>query len=341
MSRFDEEHQRALFGTERAPSTMDHRLRRAMTGAPPTTAARTRRPRWAPALAGAATVLIVLGAAMVPRLFPDGARPGEPAASTTQSGHPRTPAPRADAANTGVPAGTSLTPHTGDLTVTQAGAVVDARLVTGQIVVSAPNVTIRRTRIEPPDGATAAVRQLPGATDLRLDEVEVAVRDGHRVGYGVLQEATGLTVRRSEIAGVDTGVQTSRRASVTGTFVHDLRRTGDAVGVNVPGGVTELSIMANTILAPATGTAAVNLDTDHGGLSGAILQENVLGGGEYPLRFGPAGTVSDVKVIHNRFSRDAWPGGGRDGPVGGWDRNARGNVWTANVWDDSGQLVEP
>lgn len=341
MSRFDEEYQRELFATERAPSTMEHRLRRAMAGAPAPAAVRRQRRWWAPAMAGVATVLVVLGAAVLRPLLPGGVPPDAPMASTTRSAQPRTPAPRAEAANTGVPVGTGLTPHTGDLRITQAGTVVDARLVTGQIIVSAPDVTIRRTRVQPPDGAAAAVRQLPGATGLRVEDAEIGVPDGHRVGYGVLQEATGLTVRRSEITGVETGVQVSGQASVTGTFVHDLRRTGNAVGVRVSGGVTDVSLVGNTILAPAGGVAAVSLGTDQGGLSGTVLEENVLGGGRYALRFDPAGAVSDVKAIRNRFSRDAWPSGGRDGPVGGWDRNARGNLWTANVWDDSGQLVEP
>ena len=50
------------------------------------------------------------------------------------------------ASSTGVPSGTTLTPG-GGLTINAAGAVVDGREITGAVVVNAPNVTIRNSRI--------------------------------------------------------------------------------------------------------------------------------------------------------------------------------------------------
>src|SRR5439155_26481061 len=52
-----------------------------------------------------------------------------------------------DATNTGVPAGTGLTTVNGDLTVCQAGAVVDGKDVHGCVNVKAPHVTVRRSKI--------------------------------------------------------------------------------------------------------------------------------------------------------------------------------------------------
>ena len=66
-----------------------------------------------------------------------------PAPPSTQS----CPLPAYPDANcTGVPAGTTLTPS-GGLTITTAGTVIDGRDITGQVVVNAPNVTIRNSRI--------------------------------------------------------------------------------------------------------------------------------------------------------------------------------------------------
>ena len=78
--------------------------------------------------------------------------PGTPAGTPVDatgcptSTPPPTNGPFPDASNTGVPAGTVLTPS-GGLTITTAGAVINAREITGQVVVNAPNVTIRNSRI--------------------------------------------------------------------------------------------------------------------------------------------------------------------------------------------------
>src|SRR5262249_23250151 len=86
-----------------------------------------------------------------PQGTPTPTPPPSPAATPTPSPTATptpTPSPSGwpDASNTGVPAGTTLTPS-GSLTITQAGAVIDALDVTGSVTVDAPNVTIKRTRI--------------------------------------------------------------------------------------------------------------------------------------------------------------------------------------------------
>jgi len=55
------------------------------------------------------------------------------------------PGGRPRASNTGVPAGTKLTVHDGDLTISRAGTVIDGLDVRGDISVKADNVTIRNT----------------------------------------------------------------------------------------------------------------------------------------------------------------------------------------------------
>ncbi len=46
-----------------------------------------------------------------------------------------------------MPAGVALTAYTGPMTVTQAGAVIDAKTITGSITIAAPNVTISRSQV--------------------------------------------------------------------------------------------------------------------------------------------------------------------------------------------------
>ena len=63
--------------------------------------------------------------------------------------------------NVGVPAGTALTPS-GSINVTTAGAVIDGKDVTGEITVSANNVTIKNSRITKVSGELR--RDQPAAT---------------------------------------------------------------------------------------------------------------------------------------------------------------------------------
>ena len=54
-----------------------------------------------------------------------------------------------DSTNTGVPAGTTLTPS-GDLVITQAGAVISGLDIHGTVYINADNVTIKNCKITSP-----------------------------------------------------------------------------------------------------------------------------------------------------------------------------------------------
>src|SRR5689334_3787651 len=89
-----------------------------------------------------------------------------------------------DAKTTGVPAGKTLRTHTGDLVITTAGTVIDGLLVTGSIIVQAPDVTIRNTRVSPPHTAYWLIRQTPGATNLDIENSEL-VGNGVHIGVNM------------------------------------------------------------------------------------------------------------------------------------------------------------
>src|SRR6187399_1247908 len=54
---------------------------------------------------------------------------------------------RPGSTNTGVPAGTVLRKHSGDLTITTPGKIISGLGVYGNVIVNAKNVTIKNTRI--------------------------------------------------------------------------------------------------------------------------------------------------------------------------------------------------
>jgi hypothetical protein len=66
-----------------------------------------------------------------------------------------------DATNTGVPAGVTLTPS-GDVVITQAGAVVSGLNITGSVYIRADNVTLENCKVT--SGGWAGVTIDPGVT---------------------------------------------------------------------------------------------------------------------------------------------------------------------------------
>jgi hypothetical protein len=348
---------RALFQEVAPPPGVD-RWRYA-----PAARARARRPRVSRrALAVAACVLAVAGVVgAVPATIrlvgarhavpggPSGHPPAQespvpPAVSHSPAASgPATPGPGATAApparsgpgNTGVPTGTALRRYSGDLTVTTPGAVVDGLLVTGIILVEAPNVTIRRTRAAPARTDYWVIRQVPGATNLVIEDSEIA---GGGIHIGVSQEADGLTVRRCAIHHVDTAIALggASRGTVQDSYLHDV-----ATGVGAAGGNATVTIRHNTILGTVPGEAAIGLADRSPPMVAVTIEDNLLGGGNYTFYAGGGSGRQQIRFSHNRFSRAASAKGGYYGPVAAWDATSPGNAWLDNVWDDTGAPVRP
>jgi hypothetical protein len=260
---------------------------------------------------------------------PTTAAPTPPAATTAPvRSHPATSGP----SGPGVPAGVKLRPHAGDLLVTAAGTVVDGLTVTGSIIVRAPNVTIRNTRIAP-KGGYWAVRQEARATNLTVRDSEIV---GSGTQTGISQEATGLTVLRVAIHGVTTALAVRDRVTVQDSHLYEV-----SIGLVTQGGSEEVAIRHNTIATTQRGEAAIALYTHTGPVTGAVIADNVLAGGQYTIYAGEGAGSRDIRITGNRFSRSVHPDGGFYGPVAAWDRSAPGNAWERNTWEDTGSPVSP
>ena len=98
-----------------------------------------------------------------------------------------------------MPAGTTLTPS-GGLTISTAGTVIDGRDITGQVVVNAPNVTIRNSRIR--TNAMFAVDN--NSTGLLVEDSEIinCAWSGKQLPCRRRQRATSR-IRRTEITGCE------------------------------------------------------------------------------------------------------------------------------------------
>ncbi len=348
---------RALFEEVTAPPGVA-RWRVAGTSPPVPAPHRVRRRRLLAVAACAVAMAAVVGAVPAAQALlgaPDGGHRGDPGRPPVSSAPPvpsrgpspsaspgspaptRGPAPpaRPGPGNTGVPLGTTLRTHRGDLTVTARGAVVDAMLVTGSIIVQAPDVTIRRTRVAPASPVYWVIRQLPQATNLIIEDSELA---GGGVHIGVNEESAGLTVRRCAIHHVDTAVSLGGdRATIQDSYLHDV-----STGVGAAGGNDTVTIRHNTIVSLPAGEAAIGFADQGRPVTGVTIEDNLLAGGGYAFFAGGGGAPGQrIRFSHNRFSRQVHPKGGRYGPVARWDATAPGNVWADNVWDDTGAPVDP
>jgi hypothetical protein len=303
--------------------------------------------RRAAVLTGAAVLLItaggVAGAAAAGTLdrgdqaVPTGAN-RTPAAPVFPGGH-----------NTGVRPGSAQTVHLGDLVVDQPGTVVSGLLVVGRIIVAAPGVAIRNTRVVARlaggSGAApcrCAILQSREAPDLLVEDTEIAGGTAEPMEYGIAGERSGLTVRRAHVYGVQIGISVSSDSIVEDSYIHDLVELGQGPsGVYTTGGDRNVVVRRNTILNPNSSGAAIMFRVDTGVMAHVLIEGNLLGGGEHAIYPGIGKYGYDVRVVGNRFSRGFFPDSGLAGPVFGWNRQAPGNLWQDNVWHDSGQPVPP
>lgn len=111
-----------------------------------------------------------------------------PAAAVTATSAAAASTGRPDAGNTGVPAGTKLTRHNGDLVITKAGTVIDGLDVYGTVSVRADNVVIKNTRIRGKVAAynTPLVSMNKGNRNLRVIDTTISPDKPSPNLYGIM-----------------------------------------------------------------------------------------------------------------------------------------------------------
>ena len=214
--------------------------------------------------------------------------------------------------------------------------------------VTASDVTIRNCRLKVAgDSFGVSLRHVSGVTiqdseifgpDAGANRLLVAVKD-------IYADSQGTRVLRNDLWNTSTAVQIGQ-GLVQGNYIHNLGYVaGDHVnGTTSNGSSTLLTLDHNTVLNSFGQTDAISLFEDFGVEANRVISNNLMAGGGYTLYGGanPGGAqTSGIKVSGNRFSRLYYPNGGSYGPVTAFDPTGPGNSWTGNVWDDSGQPVNP
>lgn len=238
-----------------------------------------------------------------------------------------------DASCTGVPAGVSLTTLNGNQTYNVAGTVVEGKIINGCVNIEAPNVTIRKSKINC-DWAFA-VRSLPqdySGGGLLLEDVEISCLGSTATAVA----SYGFTARRLNVHSCENAFSIDNTATMEDSYIHDLTVTQDSHtdGIQLGSDVFNVTVSHNTILSPAPGgTSAIIGDT--GNFSNVLLTNNLFAGGAYTL-YCPINGGSNYRVTNNHFSRQFNSNSGVYGPWVYCDRVAQA---TGNVWHDTLQAV--
>jgi thrombospondin type 3 repeat protein len=247
--------------------------------------------------------------------IPDGA---EVAAGTATPSTPSTagPAPSPPAggfpspATTGVPAGwVPAQTLTSDLDVTTPGAVIqDVLLQNADIVVDAPNVTIRRVRLQ--GGSITNFTGSPCQPGMVIEDSTIEPAPGQQFSSnteGVI-EVGGYTARRVKIwrrsegfrSGADCGpvrIENSFASIATpdGTCSH-------ADGIQGAG--APWTTMINSTIdfrEVSCGTAPFFFPQGQGN-DGVTIDRLLVMGGGYPFRLGAPGTVTGLKIVDKSWA---------------------------------------
>lgn len=255
-----------------------------------------------------------------------------------------------DGSNTGVPSGTTLQPS-GPVRITTAGQIIDGLEIRGDVLIQAPNVTIRNSRIVGGQinfGYNGnAERFSLTIEDCELDGSSLPVSESAPMSaLGV----SNLTARRMNIHGYGKGVQIEGdNVTLEDSWLHGITYAGATHNEPIyAGGGRNIIIRHNTI--DATGdynhiTGAVVLLGDFAAFEDVTVRDNILTGGGYTVYAGsadgkPFPLARNTEFVDNVFTRDAFPDGGRWGPVVAFVAG-NGNVWADNTWQDTGLPVEP
>ena len=248
-----------------------------------------------------------------------------------------------DGSNTGVPAGTSLTPSPG-LTITTSGTVIDKLDIAGDVVVRASNVTIKNSRISGriDNGDQNAYK------NTLIQRVEIigpydATKDGGIAGVGF----TGFTCDGCNVRGWGKGFGMSADVTIKNSWVHDIVVFGDPANGGSHNeailslGGTNLTVLNNRLDAgdQPNVSASLALYSQWEAYNNVLVQGNLFDGGGYCVYAGLGGSygASNTKFINNTFGTKYSPRCGWYDAAVAYDPN-NGNQWTGNVMQ-TGEVV--
>jgi RTX calcium-binding nonapeptide repeat (4 copies) len=272
--------------------------------------------------------------------------PGGGGGGGTPNPPPPEPHDFPNSSNTGVPAGTTLTPYSGPSEISTPGTVIDGKSM-GCISISAPGVVIKNSKVSCPSGYAVYARD--GAfsgTPLTVQDSEIDCKMNGGNGFG----EANITVLRVDVQGCENGFDINQNITIQDSYIHDLYNSGSAHtdGAQLASGHYEsgrlvagsrnVTFLHNTIYGVGAdgsfGTSAII--SNKGGDRDVLIQNNLLAGGAVALYCEQGATGTNYRVLDNHFSR-------RFGPkVGYYDisTDCSDEVQSGNVIHETGQPLK-
>ncbi len=255
--------------------------------------------------------------------------PASPSASvsptvTSQAGFP-------DASTTGVPAGTTLRPHTGNLTVSTAGTVIDGwSLTNGCITVNTTGVIIKNSRLS--SACSYVVYTHTGSLTIQDSEIDCANTSGTAIGD------TNVTAVRVDVSGCENGFDLDRDSTVQDSYIHGLFQSVESHtdGIQTCCSVG-LTVRHNRIDAYPNATSAMINAKTATSPHDVLIENNLLAGGAFTLYCPASATGQNFQVIDNRFSTRFYSKVGVYGP---WT-DCESETLRGNTFYETGQPVPP
>jgi hypothetical protein len=240
-----------------------------------------------------------------------------PAPAPTSAPAPSTAPPATGAPgknNTGVPAGTQLKVHNGDLNITTAGTVIDGLDIRGLVKISAPNVTIKNTIIRGKalSGVAPLINNLSGQSGLKIIDTELFPSTASPYAMGIY--GYNFTATRVNIHGVIDAVHlTGGNVAIDRSWLHDnLHYTSDPNHGGKPSHDDSIQIQKGSNISVTNNTisgshsAAIMITQDTGKVSNFTFTGNYANGGACTVNIAEKsyGPVQGVKIADNTFGRD-------------------------------------
>lgn len=254
------------------------------------------------------------------------------------------------ATNTGVPAGTSLTPSSGNFDTSGNGQVVQDLDIAGALVINHSNVVVRRCRIIAPTSEVGALffAATSGGT-FTIDDCELSASNGAG-SSGIFYDSNAsppvVTARRLGIHSCENAIGCLSNFDIRDSWIHDLNPAGGdphTDGLQTSDGVTNVNVIHNTfdMRAPGTGpnNSCLQFDNDSVTNTNWLVENNKFllssstGGACVRVPNGNA-SGNNLRVRNNRMLPGLF---GYRIP----DESATLHIteWSGNVNDDTGVAV--
>jgi hypothetical protein len=241
--------------------------------------------------------------------------------------------------NTGVPAGTELTPYTGKYAITEPDTVIDGKILNDCVEIKAKNVTIKRSKINCKNKGGMIIRvfdELVPDASLLVEDSEIT-GDGEGLGIGFGH----YTLRRVNMHNLNEGPRVSDGAVIEDSWIHGLVFTDekDHQDVLQTTGGTGMVVRHNTLEAfdPSRNdpfNAGFQLGSETAPkLSDLVVEDNLFTGGNYTVNLRPDTKAEKVVFRNNVFVQNSRYGAASN-------EDLPGVTWEAtNVFLDGGKPV--